>query len=108
MPLSAIYPPTQTAPKPTADLAAIESEKLADASRKYEIIKPLLEQTRRTIADVKACADKHQVGSSTIYRWLREFDRIDESRYSFARPEATRGIPSSLNSWNRSSVTLSR
>lgn len=74
--ISDLSPYSDRPSKPTADLAAIESEKLAEASRKYEIIKPLLEQSRRTIADVKACADKHQVGASTIYRWLREFDRI--------------------------------
>ncbi|QWT47188.1 Mu transposase C-terminal domain-containing protein [Azospira inquinata] len=58
------------------DLTSINDNKLAEANRKYEIIRPLLTMARRTKADVLACASAHRVGTSTIYRWLHEFDRI--------------------------------
>lgn len=58
------------------DLATVGKDRLEQAHRKFEIIKPLLALSRRTEADVQACADKHDVGTSTIYRWLRDFDRV--------------------------------
>lgn len=58
------------------DLAAVANSKLEEAHRTFEIIKPLLALARRTEADVRACAERHNVGVSTIYRWLRDFDRV--------------------------------
>ena len=58
------------------DLAAVANDRLEQAHRTFEIIKPLLALARRTEADVRACAERHDVGVSTIYRWLRDFDRV--------------------------------
>jgi len=82
------------AEKPVAaagDLAAIADEKLAEANRKYEIIQPLLAMSRRTKVDVLACAETHGLGISTIYRWLREFDRIGRVSVFVRRPRKDKG-----------------
>lgn len=63
------------APAP-GDLAAIPVDKMEDAHRKYEIIKPLLSQPKRSKAAVREVAEKHGVGVSTLYHWLQEFERI--------------------------------
>lgn len=73
------------------DLAAISADKLEEAQRKYEIIRPLLSMPRRTKAIVREIAEKHDVGVSTIYRWLQEFDRIGRVSVFVRRPRKDKG-----------------
>ena len=80
--------------KPVAaadDLAIIAEAKLAEATRKYEIIKPLLAMPRRTTAEVLACAEKHGRGIATIYRWLREFESIGKVSVFVRRSRKDKG-----------------
>lgn len=53
------------------DLAEINDEELADATRRYEIILPLLDLPKRTRADVEAAAQKNGVKAATVYQWIK-------------------------------------
>lgn len=56
------------------DLNAHDKEALAEAQRKFEIIKPLLDKPGRTKREVRARADETKVHYVTLYKWLRLFE----------------------------------
>lgn len=59
---------------PQKDLNAHGKERLADAERKFDIIKPLLDKPGRTKQDVVARAVATGVHYTTLYKWLRVFE----------------------------------
>lgn len=62
------------AASPQKDLYAHAGEKLAEAERKFEIIKPLLDKPGRTKQDVVARAVETGVHFVTLYKWLHLFE----------------------------------
>lgn len=84
-----------------SDLAAIPVDRMEEAHRKYEIIKPLLSLPKRSKAAVREVAEKHSVGVSTLYRWLREFERIGRVSVFIRRPRKDSGrnkLPTEIES----------
>ncbi len=69
-----LSPVAPLAPAPQKDLNAHAKEKLEEADRKYQILKPLLSKPTRSKQDVVACAEKAGVHYVTIYTWLRQFE----------------------------------
>ncbi|MCP5352043.1 MAG: DDE-type integrase/transposase/recombinase [Chromatiales bacterium] len=59
---------------PVSDLATINPEALEEAERRYEVIRPLLDNPARTKADVIAAAEEYGVHVVTLYRWLSAFE----------------------------------
>lgn len=59
---------------PQKDLNAHDKEALAEAERKYEIIKPLLDKPGRTKKEVQARAAETNVHYVTMYKWLKLFE----------------------------------
>ncbi len=55
------------------DLALYSAGEWADAQRKLQAIKPLLENPLRTRADADAIARQYKVHTATLYKWLRTF-----------------------------------
>lgn len=70
--LSPIAPLAAT---PQKDLNAQDKERLEEAEKKYQIIKPILSKPTHSLKDVVACAEKAGVHYVTIYTWLRQFER---------------------------------
>lgn len=64
--------PLQAAPQ--KDLNAHDEEALAEAERKYQIIKPLLDKPEHTKKEVQARAAETGVHYVTLYKWLRLFE----------------------------------
>ncbi|CAA9299278.1 MAG: TniA putative transposase [uncultured Gemmatimonadetes bacterium] len=58
------------------DLAALPDEDLAEAERRYQLIRPLLEDRHRTAAAVKEVAAAADVHWTTIYAWIRAFEAV--------------------------------
>lgn len=56
------------------DIPIISEERWRVAQQRYDIIKPLLEITPRSKADVQAVATLHNLSRSTLYRWLALFE----------------------------------
>lgn len=73
-PITDLSPTEPIRSAPQKDLNAHDREALAEAERKYEIIKPLLSNPRHTKLEVKECAKKAGVHFVTIYKWLRLFE----------------------------------
>ena len=59
---------------PQKDLNAQDKEALAEAERKYKIIKPLLDKPGRTKKDMQARAAQIGMHYVTLYKWLRLFE----------------------------------
>lgn len=66
-------PPAQ-APKPKADINQIPDAAWQAAERKYEIIRPLLEISGRTLKDVEARAKEYGIHATTLYKWIRIYE----------------------------------
>lgn len=58
---------------PTYDLEEIDSEDWAQALKRFQLVRPLLQLSVRTKSDVSAVAHAAQVDISTVYRWLTKF-----------------------------------
>lgn len=56
--------------KPSPPLEAIHADDLAEARRRLEIIRPLLEPCRGKKEKVRQVAREFRVGEATLYRWL--------------------------------------
>lgn len=55
-------------------LVELDEKNYQIASKRLEIIKPLLDLPKRTLKDVEAIATKHQKGVATIYKWLEKYE----------------------------------
>lgn len=57
------------------NLVDVPEKSWAEAQRRFEIIKPLLEmgEDRRTVAHVEARAKEFNIGVSTLYRWIEAY-----------------------------------
>lgn len=64
--------PTNSEP----DLSVVSDEDWKTAQFRFSIIKPLLENGRRSTAEVDAQAKKAKVHRSTIYRWIETFESV--------------------------------
>lgn len=69
-----LSPAAPLAASPQKDLNAHGKERLAEAERKFDIIKPLLDKPERTKQDVVARAAATGVHYTTVYKWLRVFE----------------------------------
>lgn len=69
-----LSPAAPSKPPSRKDMNAHDAEALAEAARKYDIIKPLLDKSGRTKQDVSARAAETGVHYVTLYRWLRLFE----------------------------------
>lgn len=56
------------------DLHAHDKERLVEAERKFDIIKPLLDKPGRTKREVMARAAENGLHYATLYSWLRTFE----------------------------------
>lgn len=90
-PIEDISPYSERPAATSPDLATVAKDKLEQAHRIFEAIKPLLTLPHRTEADVRACADKQGVGTSTVYRWLRDFDRVGRVSVFIRKPRKDKG-----------------
>ncbi len=61
------------------ELISISDSAWDEAKKKYIVIKPLLEMSRRTAKDVQEHADKVNVHSATIYRWIKAYERTGKT-----------------------------
>ena len=66
--------PPARAPKPKADIHQIPDVAWQAAERKYEIIRPLLEISGRTLKDVEARAKEYDLHAMTLYKWMRAYE----------------------------------
>jgi putative transposase len=73
-PIVDLYPAAPLAPSPQKDLNAHDDERLAEAERKFTIIKPLLDKPGRTKQEVMARAAGFELHYVTLYSWLRTFE----------------------------------
>jgi putative transposase len=66
-------PPAQP-PKPKADIHQVPDTAWQAAERRYEIIRPLLEMSGRTLKDVETRANEFDVHAMTLYKWIRTYE----------------------------------
>lgn len=55
-------------------LDAVPAEDLAEARRRFAIVKPLIRCERRTDEDVRKAAAAHGLHPATLYRWLQVYE----------------------------------
>lgn len=70
------------------DLSAHDEDNLVEAEKKFELIKPLLDNPGRTTQDMLDYAAKVGVHFVTLYRWLKLFETTGKVS-SFARRDRT-------------------
>lgn len=70
--LRAVTDGTESGPD-APDLTQIDDRDWDEASRRLEIIKPLLERNRTRRPDIAAAAQSYGVEASTVYRWIRQY-----------------------------------
>ncbi|UKJ73465.1 S8 family serine peptidase [Azospirillum brasilense] len=68
------HPDGDAKPEPTRALDSLPEDDLAEAKRRFAIIKPLVRCERRSQEDVKRVAEQHGVGLSTLYRWIKTYE----------------------------------
>jgi putative transposase len=66
-------PPVRT-PKPKVDISQIPDGAWQAAERKFEIIRPLLEISGRSLKDVEARAKEYGVHAVTLYKWIKAYE----------------------------------
>lgn len=66
--------PSAQPTKPRADIHQIPDAAWQAAERKYEIIRPLLEISDRTLKDVESRAKEFGVHAMTLYKWIRTYE----------------------------------
>lgn len=66
--------PPARAPKPKVDISQISDAAWQAAEKRYEIIRPLLEISRKTLKDVEARAKEFGIHAMTIYKWIRAYE----------------------------------
>lgn len=66
---------TADAPTRSPDIASCSEEDWADAQRKFQAIKPLLENPIRTRDDAEKIAAKKGVHAATLYKWLKIYQK---------------------------------
>lgn len=59
--------------KGLGDLALYSEEEWAEAQRRFQAIKPLLENPIRTRSDAESIANKRNVHVATLYKWLKTY-----------------------------------
>lgn len=60
--------------EPKRLLDSLPEDDLAEAKRRFAIIKPLVRCERRSHEDVKRVAEQHDIGLSTLYRWIKTYE----------------------------------
>lgn len=73
------------------DLATIHEDDWQDALEKYKAILPLLEMWPRPAEKVLAVANECQVDLSTVYRWIKKFEKTRTIISLMRRRRADRG-----------------
>lgn len=63
--------PTHESPAP--DLATLSDEAWQTAIARYEGVREFLETPQRTASVARAIAEKHDISSTTLYRWVKRF-----------------------------------
>lgn len=59
---------------PIRPIDALHPDDLAEAKRRLEIIRPVLECRRGRMQLVKVLAEQHGIGASTIRRWVKDYE----------------------------------
>lgn len=73
MAIEEIQPKLSSNRSPRPDLASLTEKRLSEAHQKYKAIKPLIDKSGTSKAEMAAIASQIGVGVSTVYRWLKEF-----------------------------------
>lgn len=75
VPVSKLRAPKDAEEEPSArSLDGLACEDLAEAKRRFTIIKPLVRCERRSEADVQKLVDQHGVPRATLYRWIKAYE----------------------------------
>lgn len=61
-------------PKKSRSLDSLSAAELAEAKRRFAIIKSLVRCSRRTDEDVRKVVDQHGVSRTSLYRWLKAYE----------------------------------
>lgn len=77
--------------KPEIDLPVVTEEAWAKALDIFKIIEPLAFLRRRSLAQVKERAQQCGVGVSTLYGWLKDFDRIGKVSVFLRKTRSDKG-----------------
>lgn len=57
------------------DISLYDKKEWNEATRKYEIIKPLLTGKRNKKSEVEEVSQEHDISVATIYRWLQDYKK---------------------------------
>ena len=57
------------------DISLYDKKEWKEATRKYEIIKPLLTGKRNKKSEVEEVSQEHNISVATIYRWLQDYKK---------------------------------
>jgi len=85
---SAVTPPETT----HKDIYAQNVEKQVEAERKFEIIKPLLDNSRCTVQDIQNRAAEFGLHFVTLYRWLNLFETTGRLSAFMRRQRKDKGM----------------
>lgn len=75
-----------------ADIHAQDAEKQAEAERKFKVIKPLLDNPRRTTQDIQNRAAEVGLHFVTLYRWLNLFETTGRLSVFMRQPRKDKGV----------------
>lgn len=73
-PIAELLPPQTQRKVTTKDLGVQSPKALAKAKAKYELIKPLINNPKRSTDEIKDLANATGVHYTSIYNWLRDFE----------------------------------
>ena len=68
------FPKANEADEPARGLDGLAPEDLAEAKRRFAIIKPLVRCERRLEQEVRQVAERHGVARSTLYAWIKAYE----------------------------------
>jgi putative transposase len=72
------------------DLQSYSKDEIKEGQRRLAVIRPLLKNTERTLADVEKVAKAEGVDPSTIYLWLKRFQDAGHSAVLIPLPRGVR------------------
>ncbi|TDF42519.1 transposase [Alteromonadaceae bacterium M269] len=76
---------------PSRDLVSVDQKLWQIAQERFSIIKPLLKMANRKRSDVESVAKEYQVGTNTIYRWIKAYEDSGLLTSLFPQSRSDRG-----------------